>query len=398
MAMRKVGQARYGARFGGPVFVDTETQLQLREAAREAARTILTPTLECDDEDENFDKDLFHALGEAGLCGVQTAEESGGLGLGYSEYVVVLEEIARVSASWGVSVAVNGLPQVILATYGDEQQQADWLPGLAAGELLGAFALSEPESGSDAGSLSTTAVRDGDEYVLNGTKFWITHGGYADVYIVMARTGGEGARGISAFILPGDAKGLSFGKKERKMGLRASPTVELVLEDCRIPASALVGDEGIGFHVALSALDSGRITIGAIANGISAASLDVAAAYACQRRQFKTAIIDFQGVGFMLADMATRLEAGRLLVAKAAWLRDQGLPYSEIAAMAKCTATDASLAISADAVQVLGGYGYTREYPVERYMRDAKVMQIVEGTNQVQRLVIARHLKKAYSQ
>ena len=378
------------------MFIDTEIQQDLRAAAREAARAILTATVEEDDENEVFRKDLFHALGEAGLCGVQTAEEDGGLGLGYSEYAVVLEEISRVSASWGVSVAVNGLPQIILATYGNEAQRAEWLPGLAAGEKLGAFALSEPESGSDAGSLATTAVRDGDDYVLNGTKFWITHGGYADIYIVMARTGGPGAKGISSFIVPGDAPGLSFGKKERKMGLRASPTVELILEDCRIPASNLVGDEGIGFRVALSALDSGRITIGAIANGISAAALDVAGAYACQRRQFKTPIIDFQAVGFMLADMATKLEASRLLVAKAAWLRDAGRPYSDIAAMAKCTATDSSLAVTSDAVQVLGGYGYTREYPVERYMRDAKVMQIVEGTNQVQRLVIARHLKKVY--
>ena len=378
------------------MFIDTDIQQDLRDAAHEAARALLGPTLERDDEEERFDKDLFHALGEAGLCGVQTAEEDGGLGLGYSEYVVVLEEIARVSASWGVCVAVNGLPQIILATYGDAAQRAEWLPSLAAGEKLGAFALSEPESGSDAASLATTAVRDGDDYVLNGTKFWITHGGYADLYIVMARTGAPGARGISAFIVPGDAPGLSFGKKERKMGLRASPTVELILEDCRIPAANRVGEEGIGFRVALSALDSGRITIGAIANGISAAALEVAGGYACQRRQFETAIIDFQGVGFMLADMAIRLEASRLLVAKAAWLRDQGRPYSAVAAMAKCSATDSSLAITADAVQVLGGYGYTREYPVERYMRDAKVMQIVEGTNQVQRLVIARHLKRQH--
>ncbi|HJN75264.1 MAG TPA: acyl-CoA dehydrogenase family protein [Myxococcota bacterium] len=380
------------------MFVDTDIQQDLRGAAREAARAILTPSLEKDDEEEIFNKELFHALGEAGLCGVQTAEVHGGLGLGYSEYAVVLEEVAKVSASWGVCVAVSGLAQVILSTFGNAAQRDEWLPGLAAGEKLGAFALSEPESGSDAASLRTTAVLDGEDYVLNGTKFWITHGGYADIYIVMARTSGTGARGISAFIVPGDAPGLSFGKKERKMGLRASPTVELILEDCRIPAQNLIRREGAGFRIALSALDSGRITIGAIANGISSAALDVAGAYACQRRQFRTAIINFQAVGFMLADMATRLESSRLLVRKAAWLRDNGRPYTDIAAMAKCSATDSSLAIAADAVQVLGGYGYTREYPVERYMRDAKVMQIVEGTNQVQRLVIARHLKKVYEQ
>ena len=378
------------------MFEYSEIEQDLKDAAREAATAILGPTVEEHDENERFDKTLFHALGEAGLCGVQTAEEHGGLGLGYLEYCVVLEEIARVSASWAVCVAVNGLPQVILDTYGDEEQKQRFMPALAAGEKLGAFALSEPESGSDAGSLATTAVRDGDHYVLNGTKFWITHGGFADVYIVMARTGGPGARGISAFIVEGDQQGMTFGKKEAKMGLRASPTVELIFENARVPAANLLGPEGIGFKVALSALDSGRITIGATSVGLCQASLDVAAAYACQRQQFNKPIIDFQGVGFMLADMACQTETARLLVRKAAWLRDNNQPYSDIAAMAKCVATDAAMAVTQDGVQVLGGYGYTREYPVERYMRDAKVMQIVEGTNQIQRLVIARHLKRAY--
>ncbi|MCB9791818.1 MAG: acyl-CoA dehydrogenase family protein [Alphaproteobacteria bacterium] len=373
-----------------------EEQLALKEAAAEAANSILGPSVREDDEAERFRKEFFHAMGEAGLCGVPAPEEHGGLGLGYLEYAIVLEEIAKVSASYGVTVAVNGLPQVILNELGTEAQKARYIPGLAAGELLGAFALSEPESGSDAASLATTAVRDGDDYVLNGTKFWITHGGYADVYIVMARTGGAGARGISAFIVEAGTPGLSYGKKEEKMGLRASPTVELVFEDARVPAENRVGEEGVGFHIALAALDSGRITIAAIAVGIAQASLDVAAAYACQRQQFKRPIIDFQGVGFMLADMAMKIETARLLVHKAAWLRDQGQPYSHVAAMAKCVATDASVAVATDAVQCLGGYGYTREYPVERYMRDAKVMQIVEGTNQVQRLVISRHLKQSY--
>ena len=308
----------------------------------------------------------------------------------------MLEEIARVSASYAVTVAVNGLPQIILAQFGDDPQREAWMPGLASGKLLGAFALSEPGSGSDAASLTTTAKREGDEWVLNGTKFWITHGGYADVYVVMARSGGPGPRGISAFLVPAGTPGLSYGKKEEKMGLRASPTAEIILENARIPASNLIGQEGEGFRVALSALDSGRITIGAIAVGICQASLDVAAAYACQRQQFKQPIIDFQAVGFMLADMACKTETSRLLVHKAASLRDRGEVYTHVAAMAKCVATDAGLAVSQDAVQVLGGYGYTREYPVERYMRDSKVMQIVEGTNQVQRLVIARHLKRQY--
>ena len=378
------------------MFEPSAEQQTLIEAAATAARGVLGATLKEDDEAERFRKSAIAELGENGLCGVQTPEAFGGLGLGYLDYAMVLEQIARVSASYGVSVAVTGLPQVILLNFGDAAQQAAWMPGLASGQLLGAFALSEPGSGSDAAALLTTARREGDTYVLNGTKFWITHGGYADLYVVMARTGGPGPKGISAFLVPGDAAGLRFGKKEEKMGLRASPTVELILEDVVVPVSARLGQEGDGFRVAMSALDSGRITIGAIAVGLAQAALDVAADYAIQRKQFNTPIIDFQGVGFMLADMASRIESARLLVHKAAWLRDNGRPYSHIAAMAKCAATDTAMAVTTDAVQVLGGYGYTREYPVERYMRDAKVMQIVEGTNQVQRVVIARHLRRLY--
>ena len=375
-----------------------EQQSALKDAAAEAAMAILGDTLKEDDESETFRPEYLHALGEAGLCGVQTPEEYGGLGLGYTEYTIILEEIARISASYAVSVAVTGLPQVILATYGTEAQKEKYLPSLAMGETIGAFALSEPGSGSDAASLQASAVLEGDQYRLNGTKFWITHGGYADLYVVMARTGGEGPRGISAFLVPGDTPGLSFGKKEEKMGLRASPTVEVVLRDVLIPAENRLGAEGDGFKVAMSALDSGRITIAAISVGIAQASLDTSGAYACQRKQFKQAIIDFQGVGFMLADMACKIEASRLMVRKAAGLRDAGKEYSHIAAMAKCVATDSSIQVATDAVQVLGGYGYTREYPVERYMRDAKVMQIVEGTNQVQRLVISRHIKRLYAE
>lgn len=378
------------------MFTLSEEQTALVEAARSAAVAAIGPTVKEDDEKELFRKSIFHALGEAGLCGIQTAEAYGGLGQGYVEYSLVLEELGKVSPSYAVTVAVNGLPQVILAKFGNEAQKLKYMPGLASGNLLGAFALSEPGSGSDAGSLKTTAVRDGDFYVLNGTKFWITHGGYADVYVVMARTGGPGAKGVSAFVMTGDTPGLSFGKKEEKMGMRASPTVELILENARIPAENLLGSEGDGFRVAMSALDSGRITIAATSVGLAQAALDCAAAYAVQRKQFDTQIIDFQGVGFMLADMACKIETARLLVWKAAWLRDQGLPFSHVAAMAKCVATDTAMAVTTDAVQVLGGYGYTREYPVERLMRDAKVMQIVEGTNQVQRVVIARHLKRLH--
>ncbi len=378
------------------MFELSEEQQALKEAAREFSEAVIGPTCKADDESETFRKSIFHQLGEAGFCGIPTAEAYGGLGLGYLDYCVVLEEIAKVSASYAVTVAVNGLPQIILQSFGDASQRDRYMRGLAEGALLGAFALSEPDSGSDAASMKASAVRDGAHYVLNGSKFWITHGGVADVYIVMARTGGPGPGGISAFVVEAGSPGLSYGKKEEKMGMRASPTVELILEDLRVPAENLIGGEGRGFSIAMAALDSGRITIGATAVGICQASLDVAGAYACQRTAFKRPIIDFQGVGFMLADMAMRTEAARLLVHKAAWLRDAGRPYSEVAAMAKCVATDACVAVSTDGVQVLGGYGYTREYPAERYMRDAKVMQIVEGTNQIQRLVVARALKRTY--
>ncbi len=379
------------------MFVRTEEQQALADAVREFCEGHLAPTAKADDEAELFRKDYISAMGEQGFCGIATPQEWGGLGLGYQEYGVVLEEIARVSASYAVSVAVTGLPQIILVKFGNDAQRQKWLPGLATGQLLGAFALSEPGSGSDAASLRTIAVREGDNYVLNGTKYWITHGGYADVYVVMARTSGGGAEGVSAFLVPGDAKGLFAAKKEEKMGLRASPTAEIVLENVVVPVENRIGPEGIGFKVAMAALDSGRITIGAISVGICQASLDVAARYATLRRQFETAIIDFQGVGFMLADMACRTDAARLMVQRAAWLRDQGRPHTMEAAMAKLVATDAAMAVTTDGVQVLGGYGYTRDYPVERYMRDAKVMQIVEGTNQIQRLVISRQLKRAYT-
>ncbi len=381
---------------GANVFRLSEDQQALVDAVRDFCQGEVAPTAREDDESERFRLELFRAMGEQGLCGVATPEDFGGLGLGYLEYCLVLEEIAKVSSSYAVTVAVTGLPQIILRYFGDDIQKERWLPGLAAGEVLGAFCLSEPESGSDAGSLKTTAVLDGDHYVLNGTKFWITSGGVADLYVVMARTGGAGAKGISAFLVPGAAEGLSFGRKEEKMGMRASPTAEVILEDVRVPVSDRIGPEGIGFTVAMQALDSGRITIGAISVGLAQAALEYATNYATQRHQFRRPIIDFQGVSFMLADMACRTDAARLMVHRAAALRDAGEVHSFEAAMAKVTASDAAMAVTTDAVQVLGGYGYVREHPVERYMRDAKVMQIVEGTNQIQRLVIGRHLKRRY--
>jgi alkylation response protein AidB-like acyl-CoA dehydrogenase len=379
------------------MFEPDADQVALMEAAAASARGILEGSLREDDEQGVFRKEYIEALGEAGLCGVPTPAEWGGLGLGTMEYAMVLEKIAEVSASYAVSVAVTGLPQMILGKHGTPAQREAWLPGLASGQLLGAFALSEPGCGSDAAALTSRAERVEGGWLLNGTKLWITHGGVADITVVMARSGGPGAKGISAFLVPKGTPGLIAGKVESKMGMRASPTVELTLDQLRLPEDALIGEEGAGFRVAMEALDSGRITIAAVSVGLAQAAMEVAAKYATERRSFGQPIIEFQGVGFLLADMAMKIESARLLVHKAAWLKDNGRPFSHIAAMAKCMATDAAMAVTTDAVQVLGGYGYTRDFPVERYMRDAKVMQIVEGTNQIQRLVVSRHLGRTVS-
>ncbi len=373
-------------------FVLDETQVALADSVRRFAQDRIAPTVAEDDEQGRFRKDLFHSMGELGFTAVPTPEQYGGLGLGYTEYAILLEELARVSPAYAVTVAVNGLPQVILAQFGTPDQCERYLPRLAAAELLGGFSLSEPGCGSDAASLTTTAVRDGDDYLLNGSKAWATQGHDGDLFIIMARTGAAGARGVSAFIVESAFEGVSFGKPEDKMGLRASHTSIINLDNVRVPAANRVGGEGEGFVVAMQALDSGRITIGATSVGLSQAALEVAVQYSTEREAFGKPIGQHQGVGFLLADMAIDIESSRLLVMQAAGLRDAGRPYSHVAAMAKCKATDTAMKVTTDAVQVLGGYGYTREYPVERMMRDAKVMQIVEGTNQVQRIVISRHL------
>jgi alkylation response protein AidB-like acyl-CoA dehydrogenase len=265
---------------------------------------------------------------------------------------------------------------------------------MLGGELLGAYCLSEPQSGSDAAALSTRAVRDGDEYVVNGTKAWITHGGVADFYNLMVRTADDGPRGISCLLAPAGTSGLSAAPAERKMGMKSSPTAQILLEDAHVPADRLIGEEGQGFTIALAALDGGRLGIASCAVGVAQAALDAAVGYAKDRQQFGRPIISFQGLEFMLADMATGIEAGRSLYLAAARRRDAGLPYGAQAAMAKLFCTDMAMRVTTDAVQVLGAYGYVQDYPVERYMREAKVLQIVEGTNQVQRLVIGRHLAK----
>jgi alkylation response protein AidB-like acyl-CoA dehydrogenase len=282
-----------------------------------------------------------------------------------------------------------------MAAYGKPEQRRHWMPGMVGGDLLGAYCLSEAHAGSDAAALSTRAVRDGDAYVLTGAKAWITHAGLADFYTVMARTSDDGPRGISCFLVPGDAEGLSFGAQERKMGLTASPTRVVNLDGVRVPADHLIGAEGQGFTIALAALDSGRLGISACATGLAQAALESATSYAKQREQFGKPIIDHQGVGFLLADMTAAVESARATYLAAARRRDAGRPYTTAASVAKLVATDNAMRVTTDAVQVLGGSGYTKDFPVERYFREAKVMQIFEGTNEIQRLVIARKIARA---
>ncbi|MEU7313835.1 acyl-CoA dehydrogenase [Streptomyces sp. NPDC007083] len=339
-----------------------------------------------------FPRETFRLLSDAGLLGLPHPEEYGGGSQPYQVYLQVLEELAAARLTVGLGTSVHSLSCHGLAHFGSKEQRTEWLPDMLGGGLLGAYCLSEPSSGSDAAALRTRAVRDGDDWVLNGTKAWITHGGVADFYTVLARTGGEGPGGITAFLVPADAQGLSAAAPEHKMGLNGSPTAQLHLDEVRVPDTRRLGDEGQGFAVALSSLDSGRLGIAACAVGVAQAALDEALAYTAEREQFGRPLADFQGLRFMLADMATRIEAGRALYLAAARRRDAGQPFSRQAAMAKLFCTDAAMSVTTDAVQLLGGYGYTTDFPAERYMREAKVLQIVEGTNQIQRMVIARHV------
>lgn len=372
---------------------ETETQIHIRELARKFAQDKISPLIEQDEQTQTFRREIIEALGELGLTGIPTQEAYSGAGLGYQEYIGCIEELAAVNAAYAISVAVTGLPQIILQQYGNEEQKKKYIPALATGKHVGAFALSEPSSGSDAASLRTTAKKVDGGYLINGTKLWITQADTADVIILMARTGAEGAKGVSSFIVEKDSKGLKMGKREKKMGAHISHTMEVLCEDLFVPESHLVGKEGDGMKVALSALDSGRITIAACALGIARSSILCAIDHANLREQFNQPIIDFQGIGFMIADMVTQYQSAKLMTQRAAYLKDQGLPYSIAAAQTKLCATDMAMKVTTDAVQILGGSGYTQEFPVERFMREAKVLQIVEGTNQIQRLVIARVFK-----
>ncbi len=374
--------------------VPTQEAADLLELTRELAREELAPKVAQAEADEAFPREVFRTLGKAGLLGLPYDEELGGGGQPYEVYLQVLEEIAAVWASVGVGVSVHGLSCFGLATKGTREQQERWLPEMLGGELLGAYCLSEPHAGSDPAAMRTKAVRDGDSYVITGEKAWTTHGGQADFYKVMVRTSDHRSRGISCFLVPGDAAGLSADPAERKMGLTGSTTALMRFEGVRVDADRRLGEEGEGLPIALAGLDAGRLGIAAVAVGLAQGALDDALAYAKERETFGVPIIDHQGLAFLLADMAAGTETARAMTLHAARLKDAGLPYARQASIAKLVATDNAMKVTTDAVQVLGGYGYTRDFPVERYMREAKVMQIFEGTNQIQRLVISRALAK----
>lgn len=382
-----------------------EFQAEIKNQIKKFCLKNIWPWAQEDDEKEIFRKEVFQGLGEIGIAGMTTPEKYGGSGLSYHDYCQALIEVARYSVSYAVTLSVSSMVQGIINQFGNEEQKNKFLPELASGSEIGAFALTESGAGSDAGSLKMTAKKTPQGYILQGSKIFITSGGIAKTYIVMARTGEEGPKGISAFIVSDGMKGFGHGKKEKKMGWRASPTRELIFDQCLVPTQNLLGAEGDGFNIAKGALDPGRVTIGSIAVGLAKEAFERSFRYALDRKQFKKAIIEFQAIEFMFSDMAIEIESSELLVFKACQALDQirssqnSKPseknnFSKLASMAKIKATDTAMKVTTDAVQIFGGVGYTSEYPVERFMRDAKVLQIVEGTNQIQRGLVARCLKK----
>ncbi|HFK1750901.1 TPA: acyl-CoA dehydrogenase AcdA [Bacillus cereus] len=374
----------------------SEEHEMIRKMVRDFAKNEVAPTAAERDEEERFDRELFDQMAELGLTGIPWPEEYGGIGSDYLAYVIAIEELSRVCASTGVTLSAHtSLAGWPIFKFGTEEQKQKFLRPMAEGKKIGAYGLTEPGSGSDAGGMKTIAKRDGDHYILNGSKIFITNGGIADIYVVFALTDSESKqRGTSAFIVESDTPGFSVGKKESKLGIRSSPTTEIMFEDCRIPVENLLGEEGQGFKVAMQTLDGGRNGIAAQAVGIAQGALDASVEYARERHQFGKPIAAQQGIGFKLADMATDVEAARLLTYQAAWLESEGLPYGKESAMSKVFAGDTAMKVTTEAVQVFGGYGYTKDYPVERYMRDAKITQIYEGTQEIQRLVISRMLTK----
>ena len=370
----------------------TDEAEALLELTREIATKELAPQVAEAEEAAAFPAEAYRLLGKSGLMSLPFGEEHGGGGQPYEVYLQVIEEIATAWPSVGVGTSVHTLTASVVAANGSPDVVGRWLPQMLSGDWLGAYCLSEPQAGSDVSGIRTRAVRDRDEYVVDGTKQWISNGSCADYYILFARTSDDAKRGLSAFVVPADTAGMSFGAPEKKMGLACDVTTQVIFEGARLPAAQLIGEEGAGMRVALSALDAGRLGIAAVATGIAQAALAHAVAYAGEREQFGKPIGHQQGLQFLLADMAADVERARATYLHAARLKDAGRPFSRQASIAKLTATDAAMRVTTDAVQVLGGNGYTRDYPVERLFRDAKVTQIFEGTNQIQRMVIGRDL------
>lgn len=374
----------------------TQEQEMMRKMVRDFAQTEIAPHIESMENGE-FPREILSKMAELGLMGITAPENLGGSEMDFTSYIIAIHELSKVSATIGVILSVHtsvGTNPILY--FGNEEQKQKYVPKLASGEYLGAFALTEPSAGSDAGSLKTKAVKQGDHYILNGSKVFITNGGEADTYIVFARTNPDevGSKGISAFIVEKDTPGFIIGKDEHKMGLHGSRTVQLTFEDAKVPAENLLGEEGQGLKIALANLDVGRIGIAAQSLGIAEAALEHAVGYAKERVQFGKPISAQQGVGFKLADMATSVEAAKLLVYQAAYLRSNGLPCGQEASMAKLFASKTAMEVTTEAIQVYGGYGYTTDYPVERFFRDAKICEIYEGTSEIQRLVISKHLCK----
>jgi alkylation response protein AidB-like acyl-CoA dehydrogenase len=373
----------------------TETQQEIQRLARDYAQRELVALAGERDREQRFDRAMVSQMAELGFLGMLIPEQYDGLGLDAQSYLLALEEIAVGDATAAVTLSVhNSLPTQMILNFGNDAQRTHYLPPMARGEWLGAFALSEPEAGSDAGSLRTQAVRDGDEWVLNGTKAWVSHGNEAQVILCMARTDSpdarKGSKGISTFILTPDLPGFHLTKKENKLGMRASPTLQIVLDNCRVPADRLLGEEGKGFTYALGSLDHGRLGIAAQAIGIARAALEASAKYVGERKQFGKPIADFQAIQFKIADMATRITAARTLLHTAAAAKERGEKVTRYSSMAKLFASETAMWVTNEAVQIHGGYGYVTDYPVERHLRDAKVTEIYEGTSEIQRIVIAR--------
>jgi butyryl-CoA dehydrogenase len=372
----------------------SEEHGMIRKMVRDFAKNEIEPTAAQRDEEQHFDRAIFDKMAELGLTGIPWPEEYGGIGSDFLAYCIAVEELSRVDASIGVTLSAHtSLAGWPVYKFGNEEQKQKYLRPMAQGEKIGAYGLTEPSSGSDAGGMKTTARLNGDHYVISGSKIFITNGGVADIYIVFASTDPtQKTKGITAFIVESDFPGFSVGKKENKLGIRSSPTTEIIFEDCKVPVENVLGDVGEGFKIAMMTLDGGRNGIAAQAVGIAQGALDASTNYAKERVQFGKPISAQQGVGFKLADMATGIEASRLLTYQAAWLESEGLPYGKESAMSKLLAGDTAMKVTTEAVQIFGGYGYTKDYPVERYLRDAKITQIYEGTQEIQRLVISRML------